>query len=175
MTSFELVELGRLSREQRAELEGDEVDPFDAARVAVTLSWRRKERHLALRDEAGRLVASAGLLVAEIQVDEQPPLPVVGIGGVIVSAAWRGHGLATRVISAALDRAEQLGPGLALLFCHRDRAQLYVRHGFEEITAPVLVQHAGGWIQMPQVSMWRRLREGATLPAGTVRVNSLPF
>lgn len=175
MTSFELVALGRLSREQRAELEGDEVDPFDAARVAVTLSWRPKDLHVALRDETGRLVASAGLLVAEIQVEGQPPMPVAGIGGVIVSAAWRGQGLATRVISAVLDRAEALGPGLALLFCHRDRAELYVRHGFAEITAPVLVQHDGGWIEMPQVTMWRRLREGATLPAGPVRVNSLPF
>jgi predicted GNAT family N-acyltransferase len=169
----DVVEFGRLSRGQRQELEGEEADPFDAA--GDKLQWRSKDRHVALRGPDGRLVASAGLLIADIQVDDRPVMPVVGIGGVIVAAPFRGQGLANRVIVEALRRAGTLGPALAMLFCHRNRAGLYERHGFVEIDPPVLVQQPGDFVEVPQVAMWRAIREGATLPSGRPVVHSLPF
>jgi predicted GNAT family N-acyltransferase len=171
---MEVVEFGALTEAYRAELEGDEEDPFDVR--GTELRWRRKDRHVALRGDDGRLVASTGLLVAEIQVGDGPPIPVVGIGGVIVAAAHRGQGLADRVVTEALRRAAAMGPDLAILFCHRDRAGLYLRHLFSEIEPPVLVQQPDGFAEIPQVAMWRTLREGASLPpAGQVRLLSLPF
>jgi GNAT superfamily N-acetyltransferase len=167
------VEFGRLTDAYRAELEGDEEDPFDAR--GTQLHWRRKDRHVGLRGSDGRLVASTGLLLAEIQVGDGPAIPVVGIGGVIVVAAHRGHGLGDRVVVEALRRAATLGPALAILFCHRDRAGLYLRHEFAEIPPPVLVQQPGGFAEIPQVAMWRALREGASLSPGKVRLLSLPF
>jgi predicted N-acetyltransferase YhbS len=171
----EVVEFGPLSSEQRAELEGDELDPFDARRIATRLVWRAKDRHVALRSPDGRLQASVGLLLTEVQVGDGPPLPAVGIGGVIVVARCRGRGLADRVIGEALDRAATLGPGLAILFCHRDRAGLYERHGFAEISPSVLVEQPGGRVEVPQVSMWRAIHAGVTFPAGRVVVHSFPF
>jgi predicted GNAT family N-acyltransferase len=169
----ELVEFGALTESQRAELEGDEEDPFDTR--GTQLWWRAKDRHVALQDPDGRLIASAGLVLAEIQVDDGGVTPVVGIGGVIVAARCRGRGLANRIIDEALRRASTLGPPLALLFCHRDRAGLYERHRFAEITPPVIVQQPDGFAPIPQVAMWRAIRAGASLPPGQVKLNSLPF
>jgi predicted GNAT family N-acyltransferase len=169
----DVVEFGRLSSTQRAELEGDEVDPFDAS--GMVLHWRAKDRHVALRDADGRLMASAGLLVVDIQVGDESVIPVVGIGGVIVSAPHRGRGLASRVIVEALRCAETMGPAIAILFCHPDRAGLYQRHGFLEIARPVFVHQPSGFVEMPQLAMWRLIRAGATLPPGRVRLLSAPF
>ncbi len=172
---MEVVEFGRLSGDQRAELEGDELDPFDAHRIDPKLQWRAKDRHVALRGSDRRLLASVGLLLAELQVGDRPLMPVVGIGGVIVAARCRGRGVADRVIVEALGRAATLGPGVAILFCHRDRAGLYERHGFAEIDPPVLVEQPDGFVETPQVSMWRAIHEGVTFPAGRVIVHSFPF
>ena len=169
---MEVVEFGRLTEEYRAELEGDETDPFGA--VGNTLHWRPKDRHVALRGPDGRLVASAGLVTAEVQAGREEML-VVGLGGVIVAARFRGQGLGRRIILEALDRAAGMGPGLVMLFCHRDRAGLYAGHGFEEIAPPVLVEQPDGVVEIPMVTMWRPLRPGGVLPIGRVTVHGLPF
>lgn len=168
-----VVEFGQLTDSQQAELEGDEVDPFDAGDSA--LRWRAKDRHVALRGLNGRLVACAGLVIADVQVDYDTVIPVVGLGGVIVSAQHRGQGLGNRIVAEALDRAARMGPAAAMLFCHRDRAGLYARHGFVEIVPPVLVRQPGGLVQMPLVTMWRALSKGGSLPSGRLILRSLPF
>jgi GNAT superfamily N-acetyltransferase len=171
---MEVVEFGPLTDTIWAELAGDEEDPFDAG--ASTVQRRDKDRHVALRGPDGRLVATAGLVVAEVQVGDASPMPVVGIGGVIVAARYRGQGLSTQVITEALGRAATMGPTLAVLFCHRDRAGLYERHGFVEIPPPpVQVEQPDGPVELSMVAMWRSLGEGAELPPGRVVVHGLPF
>jgi predicted GNAT family N-acyltransferase len=172
---LELIEFGYLTGEQRIELEQDEADPFESGRLRRELSWRPKDRHVGLRDSDGRLVASVGLVLAEVDAGDQPGIPVVGIGGVIVTAARRGEGLATKVIEAALGRAAELGPDVAMLFCYEDRAGLYRRHGFTEVPPPVVVEQPGGQIEMPMITMWRRLGGDAALPPGPVALAGLPF
>ncbi|MGH2851141.1 MAG: GNAT family N-acetyltransferase [Solirubrobacteraceae bacterium] len=168
---MEVVEFGPLSDEQRSELEGDEADPFDA--VGITLEFRAKERHVALRDD-GRLVASAGLTSTQVSVGDRR-FEVVGLGGVIIAAAWRGRGLARRVVEEALVRARASGLQFVMLFCHPDRAGLYERLGFMTITSPVRVKQAHGFAPMAQRTMWRPLEPGASWPAGDVTVHDLPF
>ncbi len=171
--AVDVVEFGALSAAQRAELEGDEEDPFDAD--GSELCWRGKDRHVGLQDQDGRLVASAGFVLAEIEVAGGPPTPVVGIGGVIVAAPYRGQGLANRIIGEALRHASTLGPAIAILFCHRNRAGLYHRHQFTEIPPPVTVEQPDGCFEMPQVAMWRAIRAGCSLPCGKVKLLGLPF
>jgi predicted GNAT family N-acyltransferase len=173
MPGMEVIEFGRLTEAQRAELEGDETDPFDAA--GNTLQWLKKERHVALREEDGRVVASTGLVLAEAQVGNAAPIRVVGIGGVLVNRQYRGRGLASQVITEALTRAATMGPAVALLFCHRDRAGLYERHGFAEVPPPVRVQQPDGLVEIPMVTMWRALREGGRLAPGRLVLLSCPF
>jgi predicted N-acetyltransferase YhbS len=172
MRRMEIVEFGLLSPERRAELEGDETDPFDAA--GATLRYRAKERHVAVRDEQGRLVASTGLVVVEVEVADER-FPVVGFGGVIVAAAHRGRGLARQVVGGALARAAGLGPAFALLFCREDRAGLYRKLGFADVADEVLVAQPAGPTPMPDRTMWRALRAGESWPPGTVVIHSLPF
>jgi predicted GNAT family N-acyltransferase len=171
----ELIEFGRLSDEQYAVLVGDEDDPWKAA--VFDLEWLPKDHHIALRDDDGRLVAAAGLVVVEVQFGAQPPVPVVGVGGVIVTASHRGRGLGRLVISEALTRAEAKGPEIAMLFCRSELAGLYRRQGFAEVPGPVFVHQPGGIVQTSGagVTMWRPLKAGARLPDGIVKVNSLPF
>src|SRR5215831_1409417 len=171
---MEIVEFGRLTDEFRAELEGDEDDPFDAA--GTPLRWRPKEQHVAVRGPAGRLVASTGLVVADVEVAGER-FPVVGVGGVIVNEHWRGRGLARQVLEAALGAARALGPEFALLFCHPNRAGLYRRLGFTESDFAVRVEQPSGYQLMPQEThtMWRALRPGARLPEGELTLHSLPF
>jgi predicted GNAT family N-acyltransferase len=191
---MEVVEFGPLTDELRAQLEGDEDDPFDAA--GIELQFRRKERHVALRAPDGALVASTGLLVVEVEVEsarfpagatneptrsparaesEPTRFPVVGVGGVIVNRRWRGRGLARQVVEAALATAQTLGPDFALLFCHDDRAGLYVRLGFADVPGVVRVDQPGGYRAMPQRAMWRALSPGVRWPEGELIVHSLPF
>ncbi len=170
---MEVVEFGPLTDAYRAELEGDEIDPFDAA--GNSLQWRRKDRHVALRGGDGRLVASAGLVLTEIRIGDDRVVPVVGIGGVIVTAAHRGCGLAREVLEAALARAAALGPPLVLLFCLPDRAGLYERFGFTAVARPVLVTQPEGLAEMPLVTMWRALTPGDELPDGSVTLLGLPY
>ena len=172
MRRMEIVEFGLLSPERRAELEGDEADPFDAA--GDTLLYRRKERHVAVRDGHGRLVASTGLVLVEAEVAGER-FPVVGLGGVIVAAAHRGRGLAREVVGAALARAAELGPAFALLFCHDDRAGLYRKLGFADVEAEVRVRQADRYAPMRDRTMWRALRPGASWPPGELVIHSLPF
>ncbi len=139
---MDVVEFDLLTDELRAELEGDEPDPWDAARVRP-LEWRPKEQHVALRDDRGRLVASAGMLVAEVSAGDER-FAVVGLGGVFVNGEHRGRGLSLRVIEAALAKAGTLGPDHVILFCHEDRAELYRRFGFGEVAG-------GSWSSSPRV------------------------
>ncbi len=169
---MEIVEFGRLTRQQRIDLEGDEDDPFDAA--GAQLEYRAKHRHVALKNDLGRLVASTGIVVVEVEVGEQT-LDVVGLGGVIVNARHRGRGYARQVLQASLARAQTLGPRFAMLFCHRDRAGLYRRLGFAQIHSTVLVRQPGGYQQMTQQTMWRALTAGDHWPSGRVIVHSQPF
>lgn len=173
--SVELIEFGRLTDAQYAALVGDEDDPWNAAEFS--LEWRPKDHHIAVRDDDGRLLAAAGLVVVEVRFGAQPPIPVVGVGGVIVTASHRRRGFGQRVISEALRRAEAMGPDIAMLFCRADTAGLYRRHGFAEVSGPVFVDQPDGIVEISGagVAMWRPLRAGARLPDGIVKVNSLPF
>jgi predicted N-acetyltransferase YhbS len=168
---MEVVEFGELTEAERADLQGDEVDPFDAA--GVTLRYRAKERHVALRD-GRQLVASAGLTTATVAVADQR-FEVVGLGGVFVRAERRGEGLARRVVEEALVRAQAIGPAFAILFCWPDRAGLYERLGFREVVSPVRVQQPAGFEPAAQLMMWRSLEPGATWPPGEVTLFELPF
>ena len=56
-----------------------------------------------------------------------------------------------------------------------DRVGLYRKLGFAEVAVQVLIAQPGGYVAMPDRTMWRALRPGASWPAGDVTVRSLPF
>jgi predicted N-acetyltransferase YhbS len=166
-------QIGALTPELRRALEGDEHDPFDAARLPP-LAWRSKDHHVVLFAPDGGPVASTGMLVAEVEVARER-FEVVGIGGVLVRRGHRGRGFARTIVTAALERAASCGPEFAVLFCYEDRAGLYAKLGFASVTDRVTVEQPGGPLVMPQLMMWRPLRAGADWPAGPVTLLGLPF
>ena len=170
---MEVVEFGPLTDDQRAALEGGEEHPFGTE--GIELLWRPKEQHVMLRDEDGRLLASTGLLVVEVSVDDGEPFQVVGVGGVFVTRTHRGQGLARAVVEAALERAARMGPPLAMLFCRDAVVGLYRKLGFELVERPVPVLQPTGSAVMPVNTMWRPLIADAVWPRGKVFVQSEPF
>ncbi len=170
---MEIVRFGALTDDGRADLEGDEDDPFDAA--GIDLVFRPKNRHFGIRDAAGRLIASAGYVLADVTVDGRDRFGVLGIGGVIVAAAHRGRGLARAVVEATLDEGVRLGPDYALLFAHEDRSGLYRKLGFSVLPGPLEVRQPSGTAIVPQLAMWRRLTASRDWPPGRAVLESLPF
>jgi predicted GNAT family N-acyltransferase len=164
--------VGQLSEEQWAELADGEQDPFGVA--GDTTEWRRKTQHSTLRDGGGRLIASVGLVIADVTAGGER-FPVAGVGGVIVTWEHRGHGHLRPVLEDALNWAATLETDRAMLWCAEKNVSLYSRFGFLEIAAPVTVDQSGGEAVMPMPAMWRPLRAGVTWPDGDVRVNGLPF
>lgn len=169
---MEFVEFGRLTPEYRAELEGDEEDPFDSAGSPIV--YRAKERHVALKGDDGRLVASTGIVHADAEVDGTR-FPVIGIGGVIVAERHRGNGLARRMVGAGLEMASAEPGDFALLFCHENRAGLYRKLGFARVEDEVVVGQPDGVAVMSMWTMWHPLRPGAQWPPGPVRIHGLPW
>jgi predicted GNAT family N-acyltransferase len=171
---LELVELGPLTEHGWEDLRAGERDPFGA--VGARLTWRPKDRHMALRAPDGRLVAAAGALVADVEVGGSERFQVVGVGSVIVTRSLRGGGLVSKVVDPLLRLAERMGPDRAMLFCRPELVSLYRRFGFGEIAAPVWADQPDGRIEMPMAAMWRRLRlRVGPWPPGRVDVLGLPF
>ena len=156
-----------------AQVIGDEVDPFNSPQPAVT--WLPKSEHFGIRI-AGRLAAHAGIVTVPVVVENQD-FPVIGFGGVIVAREYRGQGLGRLLMTAATERARELGPEVGLLFCWLSRTGFYGRLGWQLFPAEtsVVVEQPDGPADMPMRSMWLPLREDATWPAGSVCLRSLPM
>ncbi|MFB7946696.1 GNAT family N-acetyltransferase [Kitasatospora phosalacinea] len=151
---------------------GESADPFEVAAVGGV--WRPKDRHFGVLLD-GRVVAHSGLVVAPVEVGGRR-FEVAGIGGVLVSPHWRGHGLARAVVAAALDAARADGLEFAMLFCLPDRAPLYARLGWAALPGPVTAEQPEGPEAVRLGAMWTGLVPGALWPeGGAVRLHSLPF
>jgi predicted N-acetyltransferase YhbS len=159
---MELVELpGDHSDVERAQLIDGEEDVYELA-TFVLPPGRPKDKRFALIED-GRLIASAGILTADVHVGDRT-FPVVGIGGVIVTRSRRGQGLFRRVMEPALAAARAAGPDHALLFCLPKNVPLYEKFGFATIPDPV----TSLGIVMPLETMWCPLKPGEQWPPGPV-------
>jgi GNAT superfamily N-acetyltransferase len=170
---MELVELDEVTGRQWDELVGGEPEPWGGS--AEELTWCEKRRHVGIRAPDGRLVALAGAVLSDVEVDRAAGFQVVGVGGVFVTRSARGRGLVATLLEGLLDDAALDGPERAMLFCRPALLGLYGKLGFQEIHAPVWAAQPGGRIEMPLSAMWRALRPSALWPTGRVDVCGLPF
>lgn len=167
-----LVELGRVTDGNWQQVIAGEPQPFGA--IGEELQWREKSHNLGLCDDAGNLVALAGLVCAEVQVADTR-LQVTGIGGVIVTRAARGHGYARVLIERLLQIAHELDPEWAMLFCLPANTGLYAKFGFQLIEEPVWAPQPGGLVKIPTCAMWRPLAGAASWPEGRIELLDKPF
>ena len=168
----QLVELDGVTDANWQEVIAGERDPFGG--VGEELRWREKSRNLGLRDGDGNLVGLAGLVLADVRVGATP-LQVAGVGGVIVTRAARGRGLARVLIERLLEIAPELGAERAMLFCLPVNVGLYAKFGFRPIEAPVAAHQPAGLVVVPMPAMWRPLSPSATWPRGAVELGDEPF
>jgi predicted GNAT family N-acyltransferase len=169
---MELVELDEVTDQQWRELVAGEREPWGGS--AEELTWSEKSRHVGIRAPDGRLVALAGAVLSDVEVDGAG-FQVLGVGGVFVTGSARGRGLVATLLEGLLADAAQVGPDRAMLFCRPALLGLYGRLAFEEIHAPVWAAQPSGRIEMPLRAMWRRLHGTASWPSGRVDVCGLPF
>jgi GNAT superfamily N-acetyltransferase len=170
---IELAQIAALSDDDWAELIDGEQEPWGP--VGEGLRWLPKERHVALREDGGRLVAVGGASVVEVVVGDGAPFEVVGLGSLFVTRSHRGGGMMARLVEPMLALARELGPDRAMIFCRAELLALYERLGFIEISAEVSVDQPDGRVRVPLRAMWRPLRDGARWPPGGVEVRGLPF
>lgn len=167
-----IVELEQVSDEDWRQVIAGEPRPWGG--VGEALHWRAKSCNLGLRDDTGKLVALAGLVLAEVRV-AGTSLQVVGVGGVIVTHAARRRGLARVLIERALQIAGEFDAERAMLFCLPANVGLYAKFGFQPIEAPVLARQPSGIIKMPMCAMWKPLTNAADWPEGSVELPGEPF
>jgi predicted GNAT family N-acyltransferase len=167
-----LVELDRVTEGDWRQVIAGEPQPW--GRVGEALQWREKTHNIGLRDEEGELVALAGLVLADVRAGGAT-LEVAGIGGVIVTRAARGRGLARVLIERALQIARELEVERAMLFCLPENVGLYARFGFQLIEQPVFAQQPRGLIEVPMRAMWKPLTSSASWPSGRIEVLGEPF
>jgi GNAT superfamily N-acetyltransferase len=168
-----VVDLDSVSESYWEELAAGEPEPFGG--VGGTLTWREKTRNIGIREDDGRLVAAAGAVLAEVEVGQEPPFQVVGLGGLIVTRTARGRGLARVLSVRLLEIAREFEVKRAMLFCMPELMSRYEELGFAPIDAPVWVDQPGGRVEMPMRAMWASLGEGVGWPPGRVELVGEPF
>ena len=167
-----LVELDSIADSDWQQVIAGEPKPWGD--VGEELQWREKTYNIGLRDDAGSLVALAGLLLAEVRVGDTP-FQVVGIGNVIVTRSARGSGFARVLIERLLQIAPTLGAERAMLFCLPANVGLYTKFGFQLIEGPVWAAQPGGLIEIPMRAMWKPLAPAASWPEGRIELLGEPF
>jgi predicted N-acetyltransferase YhbS len=168
-----VVELGRLSEPIWEKLVAGEQEPFGG--IGENLLWRDKTRNVGVREDDGRLVAAAGVVLAEVKIEQEPPFEVAGLGGLMVTHSARGRGLARMLCQRLIELACEFEVRRAMLFCLPKLAPFYREFGFLTIDAPVWVDQPGGRIEMPLQAMWKALEGEADWPSGRVELQGEPF
>jgi predicted GNAT family N-acyltransferase len=168
-----LVELDRLSEFYWDELVAGEHEPFGG--IGENILWREKTRNIGVREDNGRLVAAAGVVLAEVKIEQEPPFEVAGLGGLIVTRSARGRGLAHMLCQGLVELAGELDVRRAMLFCLPKLMPFYGKFGFVAIDAPVWADQPGGRIEMPLQAMWKALDGEADWAPGRVELQGEPF
>jgi predicted GNAT family N-acyltransferase len=167
-----LVKLDGVTHEDWQRIVAGEREPFGG--IGETLVWRDKTHHVGVRDDAGQLVAMAGLVLTDVRVADEP-MQVAGIGGVIVTKAARGQGLARTMVERLLELAAELGAQRAMLFCLPANMSLYAKLGFQAIDETVSAQQPDGPIAVPMRAMFKVLAGASGWPEGRVELQGEPF
>jgi hypothetical protein len=119
-------------------------------------------------------VSSVGVLERTLTVAGQPIL-VGGIGSDGTDPSYRGRGLATAAMTAAMAFiCGELGAASGFLLCREHVARFYERLGWTRVTAEVVFEQREGQVTWPLVAMARSCRE-TPWPPGLVYLGGLPW
>jgi predicted N-acetyltransferase YhbS len=168
----ELIDLPVFGPGEFDRIVGGTRDAFGTDHLGI--EWLEKSHHVGLMDD-GLLVGHAGWVASSVQTAGRQVVEVLGLGGVIMHADYRGRGVGAQLVEGAMHRMSASGVGVGMLFCRPERLAFYGRLGWLPITDPVRVGQPGGSIVMPLRTCWTPLAEGSELPGGTLDLRGLPF
>jgi hypothetical protein len=143
--------------------------PKDRSTFCHRRSWHGSSpAFCAILDDAGGLVAHAGVVDRTIRIGDSPAR-AAGIMNVFVLPSHRGLRLSDIVTSAAMAEAARRGFDLGLLFCTRPLATIYARTGWIALDNPVIRIEAGAEFPLPEgnISMFLPLRR-QTISTGQI-------
>jgi predicted GNAT family N-acyltransferase len=124
--------------------------------------------------DGDRLVSSAGVLERTVTVAGQPTR-VGGIGSVGTHPSYRGRGLASAAMTAAMAFVcGELEAEHGFLLCRDHVAGFYERLGWARVTAPIVFEQPDGKVTWPLTAMVRPCRERGW-PPGLVDLGGLPW
>jgi len=170
---MQIVELGRLSMRDWAQLVQGEREPF--GETCADFEFRPKDRHVGIRDSEGMLVAAGGWSLVDVEVDGHGRFEVIGVGALIVRQDLRGSGLAQPIMDRMRELMAETGVERRLLLCEPHLEPLYARRGYRRIDDSVWVDQPTGSVRWPLRTMWRPVQPSADWPAGVLRIQGLPF
>lgn len=170
---MEIVELGRLSMRDWAQLVEGEHDPF--GETCAGFEFRPKDHHIAIRGGDGTLLAAGGWSLVDVAVDGYGRFEVIGVGALIVRQDVRGSGLAQPIMERMRERIALTGVDRRLLLCEPRLEPLYTRWGYLPIADPVWIEQPSGPVRWPLRTMWRPVTASAEWPRGVVRIQGPPF
>jgi aminoglycoside 2'-N-acetyltransferase I len=129
--------------------------------VLETVPWRNvtsapADHRVVLLDDAGNIVASAGLISRTASLDNAP-VRIGGIGGVMVSPAHQRQGLGRIVMEAVHEclRSDH-GVQFGLLFCEPHNTGFYESVGWRRFEGEVFAEQPNGSVRydiMPTMTL----------------------
>jgi GNAT superfamily N-acetyltransferase len=135
----DLAAIVRLRREWTQEQDGDIADPDFDENLAAWFARESSRRMMWLAQEGGRPVGMMNLAIYERMPRPGRALSRWGyLGNVFVLAAYRNRGIGSRLVSAALDYADENGFARVVLSPTERSIPLYERAGFGPAAALML-------------------------------------
>ena len=146
--------------------------PADVAVFRHTRAWHGSPPEFsAVLEDAGRVVAHAGVVKREITV-AGAPLLVAGVQNVFVLPEHRGQGLSARVLQAAMAEAGCRGLDCGLLFCVPKLTPIYARCSWHDLGERQVIRvEEGREVPIPgkNTAMFYPLRVAA-FPTGLIHL-----
>lgn len=138
------------------------------------VQWASPERHILVRDDAGRLVSHVGLLLRDGTHDARP-VRIGGIGGVATAPEARGKGHAGAAIAAAGAFFADEGVDFALLVCTPALAGFYGRFGWRTFGGLLRVEQHGQPILFTAHEPMTLPVRGPAPASGAIDLRGLPW
>ncbi|MEX2246218.1 MAG: GNAT family N-acetyltransferase [Dehalococcoidia bacterium] len=167
---IELVHEDEMAEGERQALDGWLGEEFGH----LPYEWAPRPWRLLARDDDGAIVGHVGLLVRAVTAGGTP-VPVGGVGGVVVRPERRGKGVASALLARAEEEMrERFGAPFGLLLCRAEVAPVYQRAGWRIVAGPTVFAQAAGTETYPRLTMVLALA-GGRWPPGAVDLCGLPW
>lgn len=174
--TFEILPDADLPPDLAALLDRYDAESFANSPTSNRYQWSNAQWRLIVR-AGDEIAAQLGLLERDCRVGGQA-VRLGGIGGVMTRPAFRGQGLATLAMTAAVEFLRDERPvDFGMLVCLPHLVPFYAGLGWQVVTGPIWIeQPLRGTITLDEdVPMIMPLRDHVVWPGGPIELLGLPW